>query len=238
MFSFPLHDVVDITNTLTQWRYFLFTSPLFNLPSFNFSPSPPSINQPSSNFLDHSTCRPGISMTYSSGLPVRSFLFSSLFTSLHFTSLLFIYPTRLLHITYISHLGQSPCTSYLIRRPTLYRRTRLSSSRQRRSHQSLGRSQHDRTTKQLWAMREAKHNSRAKQISAFNGWNNQYSSEPYVNFQYRGKSTSLITHTSFNDITYTYHQVSPRLNSGDDTEGTCIILTADPLSPFANNLTG
>jgi hypothetical protein len=146
MFSFPLHDVVDITNTLTQWRYFLFTSPLFNLPSFNFSPSPPSINQPSSNFLDHSTCRPGISMTYSSGLPVRSFLFSSLFTSLHFTSLLFIYPTRLLHITYISHLGQSPCTSYLIRRPTLYRRTRLSSSRQRRSHQSLGRSQHDRTS--------------------------------------------------------------------------------------------
>jgi hypothetical protein len=53
-------------------------------------------------------------------------------------------------------------------------------------------------------MREAKHNSRAKQISAFNGWNNQYGSDPWTYHEYHGEYHHS-SNTTQHELTSRYH---------------------------------
>lgn len=127
MLFVPLYDVeVSLTPLISGDVFYIIELILIQLIIIQLSTTT-TINQPT--FIElrrHSTCRPGKSMTYSSGSLVSSFSLS-----FHLSSSKRVVFTP--H-TYIPYLVQSPCSKYLIIRPALYRRERFSPSRPRRCH--------------------------------------------------------------------------------------------------------
>jgi hypothetical protein len=89
------------------------------------------------------------------------------------------------------------------------------------------------TTKQLYAMRAAEKNSRAKQFASFNGWNNSYSYNPgdrHSEYRFIHLIQPLSSNTS------TDLQVSPKATSGPSIGVIFTIMTVDLSFPSKSSL--